>query len=225
MTLNGLVPRSSDPPAGHLDLSVKDVTLDKQLREILPPEWQAIFDIYGVSGPIDLTTSLRPSAEGAWQPTDTVLTARGCRVRHTRFPYPLEQVTGTLTQQGASKDLVVEVDAVAGDRPILFRGWVKDAGPLASSQIDISVESGSHAYVSVRDNGPGVSDLEKLFEPFWTTKKPGEGTGLGLAISSTIVADFGGRLTAHNETGGGAVFQVELPLHRPGRSREAMAAE
>lgn len=140
VTLNGLVPRSSDPPAGHLDLSVKDVTLDKQLREILPPEWQAIFDIYGVSGPIDLTTSLRPSAEGAWQPTDTVLTARGCRVRHTRFPYPLEQVTGTLTQQGASKDLVVEVDAVAGDRPILFRGWVKDAGPLASSQIDISVD-------------------------------------------------------------------------------------
>ena len=107
----------------------------------------------------------------------------------------------------------------------LLRNAVDAVKDRRDAQIDISVEIGSHAYVSVRDNGPGVSDLEKLFEPFWTTKKPGEGTGLGLAISSTIVADFGGRLTAHNETEGGAVFQVELPLHRPGKTREALAAE
>ena len=55
--------------------------------------------------------------------------------------------------------------------------------------------------------------MDKLFEPFWTTKKPGEGTGLGLAISSSIVADFGGRLTAHNSENGGAVFEMQLPLH------------
>ena len=139
VTLDGLVPRSNDPPAGHLDVSLKDLALDKQLRKILPPEWQRIFDVYGVSGPVDVTTSLRPTADGAWQPADSVLTARGCRVSHTRFPYPLEQVTGTLTQQGASRDLVVEIDAFAGDRPIQFRGRVQDAGPEASSQIDISV--------------------------------------------------------------------------------------
>ncbi|MDO5622449.1 MAG: ATP-binding protein [Paracoccus sp. (in: a-proteobacteria)] len=79
-------------------------------------------------------------------------------------------------------------------------------------QIELTVESGSHAYVTVRDNGPGVADLEKLFEPFWTTKKPGEGTGLGLAISSGIVSDLGGRLTARNLEPSGAVFVVELPL-------------
>lgn len=107
----------------------------------------------------------------------------------------------------------------------LLRNAVDAVKDRREARIEIAVESGSHAYVSVRDNGPGVSDLEKLFEPFWTTKKPGEGTGLGLAISSTIVADFGGRLTAHNETGGGAVFQVELPLHRPGQPPEALAAE
>ena len=107
----------------------------------------------------------------------------------------------------------------------LLRNAVDAVKDRREATIDIVVEVGSHAYVSVRDNGPGVSDLEKLFEPFWTTKKPGEGTGLGLAISSSIVADFGGRLTAHNETEGGAVFQVELPLHRPGQPREALAAE
>lgn len=108
----------------------------------------------------------------------------------------------------------------------LLRNAVDAVKDRREGRIDITVESGAHAYVSVRDNGPGVADLEKLFEPFWTTKKPGEGTGLGLAISSSIVADFGGRLTAHNETeGGGAVFQVELPLHRPEEPGEALAAE
>jgi two-component system C4-dicarboxylate transport sensor histidine kinase DctB len=66
--------------------------------------------------------------------------------------------------------------------------------------------------LDIRDNGTGIADLEKLFEPFWTTKKPGEGVGLGLAISSGIVTDFGGRLTARNVEGGGAAFEVRLPL-------------
>ncbi|WP_282603431.1 ATP-binding protein [Paracoccus sp. PARArs4] len=107
----------------------------------------------------------------------------------------------------------------------LMRNAIDALRDTRDARIEITVEAGAHAHVSVRDNGPGISDLEKLFEPFWTTKKPGEGTGLGLAISSTIVADFGGRLTAHNETDGGAVFEVELPLYRPGEPRQALAAE
>ncbi|WP_234463909.1 sensor histidine kinase [Paracoccus caeni] len=107
----------------------------------------------------------------------------------------------------------------------LLRNAVDAVKDKRDARIEISVETGAHAYVSVRDNGPGVSDLEKLFEPFWTTKKPGEGTGLGLAISSSIVADFGGRLTAHNENEGGAVFMVELPLHDPDQPNRALAAE
>jgi len=66
--------------------------------------------------------------------------------------------------------------------------------------------------LSVRDNGTGIEDLETLFEPFYTTKKPGEGVGLGLAISSGIVSDLGGRLTARNPDTGGAVFEIRLPL-------------
>ena len=61
---------------------------------------------------------------------------------------------------------------------------------------------------------PAIADLDKLFEPFCTTKKPGEGIGLGLAISSAIISDFGGRLTARNADRGGAVFEVQLPLGR-----------
>ena len=102
----------------------------------------------------------------------------------------------------------------------LLRNAIDAIRSVREPAIEITVSSGSHAFLSVRDNGPGVSDLEKLFEPFFTTKKPGEGTGLGLAISSGIAADFGGRLTAHNvegEAGQGAVFELELPLHDPRR--------
>jgi len=64
----------------------------------------------------------------------------------------------------------------------------------------------------VRDNGEGIENLDELFEPFYTTKQPGEGIGLGLAISSGIVNDLGGRLTARNAASGGAVFEVQLPV-------------
>jgi two-component system C4-dicarboxylate transport sensor histidine kinase DctB len=86
-------------------------------------------------------------------------------------------------------------------------------------QIDILLAAGDTATLTVRDNGHGIENLETLFEPFYTTKKPGEGIGLGLAISSGIVTDLGGRLTAHNADGGGAVFEMELPLH--GKQQEA----
>jgi two-component system C4-dicarboxylate transport sensor histidine kinase DctB len=66
--------------------------------------------------------------------------------------------------------------------------------------------------LTVRDNGDGIEDFDALFEPFYTTKQPGDGVGLGLAISSGIVNDLGGRLTARNGHDGGAVFEMQLPI-------------
>jgi two-component system C4-dicarboxylate transport sensor histidine kinase DctB len=88
-------------------------------------------------------------------------------------------------------------------------------------QVDLILTAGETATLTVRDNGHGIDDLESLFEPFYTTKPPGDGVGLGLAISSSIVADLGGRLTARNAAGGGAVFEVQLPI----LSEETEAAE
>lgn len=84
------------------------------------------------------------------------------------------------------------------------------------ARLDLSVTRGDTeglpAVLRVADNGPGISELDRVFEPFWTTKKPGEGTGLGLAISSGIAKDFGGRLTARNPDTGGAAFELQLPV-------------
>jgi two-component system, NtrC family, C4-dicarboxylate transport sensor histidine kinase DctB len=94
----------------------------------------------------------------------------------------------------------------------LLRNAIDASRDEASPQIDILLSVGETATLTVRDNGHGIADLENLFEPFYTTKKPGEGVGLGLAISSGIVTELGGRLTARNGSAGGAVFELQLPL-------------
>jgi two-component system C4-dicarboxylate transport sensor histidine kinase DctB len=94
----------------------------------------------------------------------------------------------------------------------LLRNALDATRDVAAPQIELILTAGETATLLIRDNGPGIADLDKLFEPFWTTKKAGEGVGLGLAISSGIVNDLGGRLLARNGEAGGAVFEVQLPL-------------
>jgi two-component system, NtrC family, sensor kinase len=70
--------------------------------------------------------------------------------------------------------------------------------------------------VIVADSGPGIppEHIDKVFDPFFTTRAPGEGTGLGLAVVASTVADFGGRIEASSGADGGAVFTLSLPTRR-----------
>jgi two-component system nitrogen regulation sensor histidine kinase NtrY len=81
--------------------------------------------------------------------------------------------------------------------------------------ITIRVEArGQRAAVAVADNGPGVAeaDRQRIFDPY-VTRRAG-GTGLGLAIVRKIVIDHGGDVSVGTSPAGGALFTVELPLHR-----------
>ena len=66
--------------------------------------------------------------------------------------------------------------------------------------------------LSVRDTGPGITEPEKIFDPFYSTKAIGaaEGMGLGLSISYGLVQSFGGVIRGRNHDAGGAIFTVEL---------------
>jgi PAS domain S-box-containing protein len=72
---------------------------------------------------------------------------------------------------------------------------------------------GDSIRISVADDGPGMPDevLKKLFQPFFTTKEPGEGTGLGLSLSLGIIQEHNGTIRAESKAGKGTTFIVELP--------------
>ncbi|WP_043420674.1 sensor histidine kinase [Cupriavidus basilensis] len=77
--------------------------------------------------------------------------------------------------------------------------------------------AGSKLRLTIRDNGPGLSEeaFARLFEPFFTTKPAGQGLGLGLTLSAGILGEVGGSLEASNHPDGGACFTLVLPLARP----------
>ncbi len=70
--------------------------------------------------------------------------------------------------------------------------------------------------ISIRDNGVGIAkdNIEKIFDPFYTTKTVGEGTGLGLSISYGIVKSHGGSISVESELGQGTLFMIDLPIYR-----------
>jgi signal transduction histidine kinase len=67
--------------------------------------------------------------------------------------------------------------------------------------------------ISVKDNGNGIPEklLDKIFQPFFTTKPTGEGTGLGLSLSYDIIKAHGGELKVETKEGEGAEFIIYLP--------------
>lgn len=77
----------------------------------------------------------------------------------------------------------------------------------------LDVQPGKFVLLSVGDTGGGIESeiLDKIFDPYFTTKEVGKGTGLGLAISHGILASYGGFITCESEIGRGTVFRVFFP--------------
>jgi len=99
----------------------------------------------------------------------------------------------------------------------LIRNAIDALDDTEFPSITISLDKNNSVRFSIRDNGKGINDLEKLFEPFQTSKDPGKGLGLGLAISSNIISELGGSLSGENLTPTGAEFTIKLPLFDPSR--------
>ena len=72
--------------------------------------------------------------------------------------------------------------------------------------------------VAVEDNGNGIpqKNLDRIFQPFFTTKPTGEGTGLGLSLAYDIVKAHGGEIKVETNEGEGTKFIIQLPIsNRP----------
>ena len=85
---------------------------------------------------------------------------------------------------------------------------------IGSDDSDFDLDPGTYLKLTVSDTGYGMDNvvMGKIFDPYFTTRGPGEGTGMGLAVVHGIVKSHGGNITVYSELGEGTAFSVYLPL-------------
>ena len=79
----------------------------------------------------------------------------------------------------------------------------------------VKTELSNHqVHITVRDNGVGIAEqnLDKIFQPFFTTKPTGDGSGLGLSISYDTIKGYGGEIHANSEEGSYTEISISLPV-------------
>jgi signal transduction histidine kinase len=97
--------------------------------------------------------------------------------------------------------------------PLPPEGRIKEPG-IHRPTVSISTKKLTNTIaIKVKDNGPGIpkSILDKIFQPFFTTKPTGQGTGLGLSLSYDIIKAHGGELKVETEEGTGTTFTINIP--------------
>jgi two-component system NtrC family sensor kinase len=96
----------------------------------------------------------------------------------------------------------------------------------ASGSLKVTLEGTEKSVsISIQDTGVGIppENINRIFDPFYTTKPAGEGTGLGLSVSYGIVSCHGGRIEVESTYGQGSTFTIILPLKPPQRPEGDMA--
>ncbi len=184
----GRVPEAGENLGRIAELTRRMGRIIKNLRAFARQESEAAAQVditATIATAIELTQA-RLDRDGValnWAPAPAPVWVRGGEVR-------LGQVFVNLINNAA--------DAMAGQ---------------TDGRIDISLHlDADRVRVEVADNGPGIDDPEKIFDPFYSTKPVGasEGMGLGLSISYGLVQSFGGAIRGRNRDAGGAVFTVDL---------------
>jgi signal transduction histidine kinase len=98
-------------------------------------------------------------------------------------------------------------------QPPPSKGGISDPGNNENPTVWVSTKKeGDKIIISVRDNGPGIPQklLDKIFQPFFTTKPTGQGTGLGLSLAYDIIKAHGGEIKVETKEGEGAEFVIQL---------------
>jgi signal transduction histidine kinase len=137
----------------------------------------------------------------------------------------VEEIFDSLSPQLEAQGIDVSLDVppntvITADRDMLRRAILNltlnavDAMPQGGELVVTAYHAANRFELEIADSGPGLTDeeLQRVFEPFYTTKSGG--TGLGLSIVQRIAEAHGGRVTAVNCPQGGAAFTIELPQRR-----------
>ena len=113
-----------------------------------------------------------------------------------------------------AEHVLAEVDARLIRR--LLRNLIENAQRYAGHDISVVLKLTDREYftLEVKDRGPGIpeAEIERIFEPFYRLSSSGNGCGLGLALVRSITEYHRGTLAVRNRRGGGACFQVRIPV-------------
>jgi len=191
-------------------------TLDKEAKkcaEIIIKEADRLRDL------IDKFKRLEPFAKDSFELVDIheILT-------EITF---LESKSSNQNELNIIQNFDVSLPPISGDENSLkqvFLNIIKNAKEAGSSKVTIEIstrwitdykfKNENAISIDIKDNGAGISKeaIEKIFTPFYTTKK--EGTGLGLFLAYQIIAKHGGAILVESEKGKGTTFRVYLPIKK-----------
>jgi PAS domain S-box-containing protein len=161
----------------------------------------------------DLTYFSRPPAPGKSginlsEVVDRTLTLYAYSLRKNNITVDFLREPGLPYAQGDPQQLMqVFLNVIVNAEQAIREG--RDGGTL---RIRLG-KSANSVWASFQDDGAGIppENLPLIFDPFYTTKRPGRGTGLGLSICKSVMKEHNGNVEAANAPGGGAVFTVTLP--------------
>lgn len=176
------------------ELSRRMGRIIKNLRSFARQENEAISDV-----------DLSAVVDAALEMTMGKISGAGVTVEWTPVPQALVRGGDVRLQQVVMNLVSNAVDAMSDS-----------AAKRLTIVIQSPVAAGDPVRLRIRDTGPGISEPEKIFEPFYTTKEVGaaQGMGLGLSISYGLIQSFGGSIRGTNSAQGGAEFVIELPAAR-----------
>ncbi len=148
----------------------------------------------------------------------------------------IEEVLGFLEKEAEHRGIVITLNAPddlasfesdRGKLQQIFLNIINNAFAAVENEgrLDIEVKQRGKDSIEIEfsDNGCGIApgDLERIFEPFFSTKANRGGTGLGLSITYNLVRGIGGRISVHSDLGKGTRFTIALPLHPERKEKEA----
>lgn len=126
-----------------------------------------------------------------------------------------------------------EFPAIEGNKDQLFQAMenlianaieaMPRGGTLTAATAMETVGGTSYAKVQIKDTGEGIEaeDLDRIFEPFFSTKTASKGTGLGLSITKKVIEDHGGFIHVDSEAGAGTTFRLYFPHDRQKKNVES----
>jgi two-component system, NtrC family, sensor kinase len=200
---------------GDTDEGVRPEFLKNDLHDIIAEVQSGVNRVKHIVRQLRLFSH---SGDGEWKPADV----HGALENAIKFAGPELARTPAI---GKSIDVerrygeIDDVECVIAQIHQVFLNLIANAAQAMGDEGKLTISTGQDGewvWIAFADTGVGIDEenLERIFQPFYTSKPPGQGTGLGLSLSYNIVRKHHGRIEVQSKRGEGSTFTVFLPVKR-----------